>query len=207
MNHTSNNKGKKFPPEPLSTDEVLRLMNQCSRRAPTGVRDRALIAMMWRGQLRVSEALALKPSDVDMKELTVRVLHGKGDKWRLVVIDQQTVDVLQTWLAVRASLGWNGRQPLFCTLRGGPMNPACVREMLPQRAAKAGIEKRCNPHNLRHSGASGLVDEGVPLLEIQEQLGHASPATVSRYLHQLNPKARIDRLRSRRWDDTKEAAS
>ena len=77
MNHAHHNKGKKLPPEPLTQDEVLALMDACSRRAPTGRRDRALICVLWRAQLRISEALALKPADLDERG-AIRILHGKG---------------------------------------------------------------------------------------------------------------------------------
>ena len=83
------NKGRTFPPEPLTSEEVKALMDVCSRRAPTGRRDRALICILWRGQLRVSEALALKAADFDPAACTLRVLKGKGDKARVVVIDRQ----------------------------------------------------------------------------------------------------------------------
>jgi site-specific recombinase XerD len=193
------NKGRKFPPEPLSADEVKALMNVCSRRAPTGIRDRALICILWRGQLRVSEALALKPADFDASKGTVRILRGKGGKDRVAIIDQQAVDVLAAWLERRKKLGFSGHRPIFCTLKGGPVNSVQVRMMLKRRAAKAGIEKRVHPHGLRHTGASEMADEGISLKDIQHQLGHSNIATTDRYLHRLNPVARAERLRSRTW--------
>lgn len=199
MNATKHNKGAKFPAEPLTQEEVKALMGVCSRRAPTGIRDRALICVLWRGQLRVSEALALKVADFDPAACTLRVLKGKGKKARVAVIDQQAADVLTAWLECRKKLGLNGHKPIFCTLQGKPVNSAQVREMLPRRARKAGIEKRVHAHGLRHTGASELAQEGVTLLDIQQQLGHSSAATTDKYLHQLNPVARAERLRSRTW--------
>src|SRR5260370_13497547 len=73
-------RGQTFPADPLTPGEVQRLLNACSLRAPTGVRDRALIFLLYRSGLRVSEALALKPSGIDFAKHSVRVLHGKGDK-------------------------------------------------------------------------------------------------------------------------------
>src|SRR5262245_37217286 len=104
MNTASHNKGRKLPAEPLTRQEVLRLMDACSKRAPTGRRDRALICLLWRGQLRIGEALALKVSDFDPDACTLRVLHGKGDKARLVVIDRQAAEVLTVWLETRRKL-------------------------------------------------------------------------------------------------------
>ena len=200
MNRASHNKGKKLPPEPLTQDEVLALMDACSRRAPTGRRDRALICVLWRAQLRISEALALKPADLD-KRGTIRVLHGKGNKHRIAVLDSQAYAELLVWLRHRDKLGLNGHHPVFCTLQGGRMNPAQMREKLPRLARKAGVTKRVHAHGLRHTGASELASEGVDLITIQDQLGHSSAAMTSRYVHALNPRARIEMLRKRTWRD------
>ena len=200
MNTVSHNKGEKLPPEVLTQAEVLALMDACSRRAPTGKRDRALVCLLWRGQLRLAEALSLKPSDVDLETGVVRIREGKGKKSRTVAIDPKCCDVLAVWMETRKQIeGVTGRQRLFCTLRGGPINTAQIREKLPKLAAKAGIEKRVHAHGLRHTGASELVEEGVSLTEIQEQLGHSNAATTDRYLKAINPKSRIERMRSRTW--------
>lgn len=200
MNQGKHNKGRKLPAEPLTRDEVVALMNACSKRAPSGKRDRALICILWRGQLRISETLDLKPSDFDPSKCTIRILRGKGKKSRVVVIDEQAAAELQAWLAERSKLdGINGHKPIFCTLKGGKINPAQIREKLPKLAAKAGITKRVHPHGLRHTGASELVEEGISLTDIQGQLGHSSAATTDRYLHSLNPAARAERLRQRIW--------
>lgn len=199
MNLKSHNKGKKLPPEPLTKDEVSALLATCSRKASSGMRDRALIAVLWRGQVRISEALSLRPADFDAMECTLRILHGKGDKSRVVAIDHGTVEILNVWMERRKSLGFNGVHPIFCSLKGKELASSQVREMLPRRAKKAGIGKRVHAHGLRHTGASELIAENVPLMEIQGQLGHSSPATTARYLHNLNPKERIARLRTRSW--------
>ena len=198
MNLASHNKGKKLPPEPLTRDEVLALMDACSRRAPTGRRDRALICVMWRAQLRISEALALKPADFD-EQGTLRLLCGKGKKHRIAVLDAQACAELTTWLRHRDKLAVNGHQPIFCTLKGQKMNPAQMREKLPRLAKKAGITKRVHAHGLRHTGASELAAEGVDLITIQQQLGHSSASTTDRYLHAINPQLRIQALRSRTY--------
>ena len=174
MNRVSHNRGRRFPPEPLNKAEVLALMNACSRRALSGKRDRALICLLWRGQLRISEALSLKPADFDAEKCTLRVLYGKGGTSRVVVIDEQAAAVLGEWLAVRAQLSVNGHRPIFCTLKGGRINPAQLREKLPKLARKARLTKRVHCHSFRHSGASELAQEGVALIDIQHQLGHAA---------------------------------
>jgi site-specific recombinase XerD len=193
------NKGRKFPPEPLTKQEVLGLLNACSRRAPTGIRDRALIVLLWRGQLRIAEALALKAADFDPDACTVRVLAGKGKKSRVVVVDRQAAEVVTTWLERRKKLGLNGHRPIFCTLGGQAVSAPQVRQMLVRRARKAGIEKRVHPHGLRHTGASELASEGVALLDIMQQLGHESAQTTNRYLHLLDPMRRGEVMRQRTW--------
>src|SRR5205823_14618331 len=125
--------------------------------------------------------------------------RGKGGKPRVVVIDEQAAAVLGEWLAVRATLGVNGHKPIFCTLKGGKINPAQLREKLPKLARKANLTKRIHCHSFRHSGASELAQEGVALIDIQHQLGHAAASTTDAYLHSLNPVARAERLRGRTW--------
>jgi integrase len=96
-------KGQKFPAEVLSPDEVKALIRVCSTRAPTGVRNRALLVVLYRGGLRVGEALALYPKDVDSRRSTIRVLHGKGDQARTVVLDPEALAVVERWADARPS--------------------------------------------------------------------------------------------------------
>ncbi len=91
------NKGKRFAPEILTPDEVQKLIRACSSRAPTGVRNRALLALLYRGGLRVSEALALYPKDLDAALGTVRVLQAKGGKDRTVGLDPAAFALLERW--------------------------------------------------------------------------------------------------------------
>ena len=193
------NKGKKLPAEPLSQDEVKGLLTACSNRAPTGIRNRALIVLFYRGGLRVKEALSLMPKDCDTQKGTVRVLHGKGDRCRLVGLDPEACAVLQRWLDRRTALGVNGRNPLFCTLKGCSMKSVYVRNLMKRLAAKVGIEKRVHPHGLRHTHAYELANEGTPLHVIQQQLGHSSLATTDRYVRHLNPQAVVEAMRGRTW--------
>jgi len=190
---------RKRPPQPLTRAEVERLLAACSRRAPTGVRNRALIAVLWRAGLRISEALALRVVDVDAAAGTVRVLHGKGDRARTVGLDAGALALVERWLEIRRKRGIPRSAPLFCTLAGRPMQTSYVRTMLPRLARRAGIEKRVHAHGLRHTHASELAAEGVPLRAIQIQLGHASLEGTSRYLTLLNPQDVIDRIRAREW--------
>ncbi len=193
------NAGKKLPPEPLTPDEARTLLRACSRRAPTGVRNAALLAVLYRGGLRVSEALALEPKDVDRKHGTVRVLHGKGDRARTVGLDAGAFALVERWLEKRKALGIKRSAPLFCTLDGRPVDSSYVRHAVKRLAARAGIEKRVHPHGLRHTHAAELAREGVPMNVIQAQLGHSSLATTSRYLAHVAPQHVVDAMRAREW--------
>src|SRR5262245_41509399 len=117
-------KGQKLPPELLSGDEVRKLIKACSNRAPTGVRNRALLVVLYRCGLRLDEALSLKPKDISAETGEVRVLHGKGDKARVVGLPDGAWAVLQRWMDKRANLGLNGHQSVFCTLNCCPAWPA-----------------------------------------------------------------------------------
>jgi len=192
-------KGRKFPAEVLNPDEVKALIRACSNRAPTGVRNRALLVMLYRGGLRVGEALALLPKDVDSRRGTIRVLHGKGDQARTVGLDPEALAVIERWTDVRKALGISSRRPLFCTLTGGPLDPSYVRQLLPRLATRAGIDKRVHAHGLRHTHAAELAEEGYPVNFIQDQLGHASLAVTDRYLRHIAPAARIEALQRRSW--------
>jgi integrase/recombinase XerD len=194
-------KGQKYAPEVLQPSEVLALMRACSRRAPTGIRDRALIALLWRTGLRISEALDLKPSDIAAAKGTVSVANGKGGRHRVVGIDDEALAIVERWLDVRRGLGVNGKQPVFCTLKGGRLSGQQVRAMLGRRAAKAGIERRVNPHAFRHTLTAEWVEEGKSLQAIQQQLGHASLDGTAHYVQKIAPTNLVQIARDRpSWD-------
>lgn len=175
-------KGRRYPVEILTSEEVRAMMAGCSRRGACGARDRALIATLYRGALRIAEALALMPKDVDVATGAVHVLNGKGGKQRTVAVDAETIALIEIWMARRAAIGLNGRQPLFCTFEGGAIRREQVSKRLKALAVKAGIEKRVHPHGLRHSRSVDLLHGGVDVKTIQLALGHASLATTDTYL-------------------------
>jgi site-specific recombinase XerD len=193
------NKGRSYPVEVLTGDEVRALIRACSIRAPTGIRNRALIVVLYRGGLRLGEALGLQPKDVDPEAGTLTVLHGKGDRRRTVGIDPGAMAMVMRWVDVRRALDVSSRGRLFCTLSGGPLFPSYVRTLLPRLADKAGVEKRVHPHGLRHTHAYELMMEGVPVPIIQQQLGHTSLATTDRYLRHIAPADVIDAMQQREW--------
>jgi site-specific recombinase XerD len=171
-------RSRKRPVEVLTSAEVTELLRQCSSTAATGVRNRALISVMYRSGLRMAETLKLRAVDVNPERGTLRVLHGKGDKPRTVGLDDGGMAMVQRWMA---ELGYR-QGPLFCTLAGAPLSDSYVRAMLRRIARSAGIEKRVHPHGLRHSLAVDMANEGVPMPKIQQQLGHDRPSTTDTYL-------------------------
>ncbi len=193
---------RRFPPEILSDAEVCRLLDACSPRAPAGLRNRGLIAILYRGGLRINEALSLFPKDVDLEAGSVRILNGKGGRARTVGIDPAAVAFVERWLEVRSELGMNGTHPVFCTLDGARMGDAYVRVLLPRLARKAGIEKRVHAHGFRHTHAAQLRAEGVDIGIISKQLGHRSIATTARYLDHIAPQLVIETIRRRCWQAT-----
>ena len=191
---------RRRPPEVLTEAEAIALIRACSTRAPTGVRNRALIAVLWRSGLRISEALSLELRDLDLEAGSIRVRHGKGDRSRTVGVDEQTSALLARWLDRRRTLSPGARSPIFCTLRGGRIDSSYVRRLLPRLACKAGIERRVHAHGLRHTYAAELAREGTAINVIRDALGHTSLAVTDRYLRDVAPTHVINTMRARRWE-------
>jgi site-specific recombinase XerD len=180
---------KTYPPETLTAAEVEALLD-LGGAGPLATRNRALIALLWRSGLRISEALSLKPSDVRAGQIHVR--KGKGSKSRVVCYDRVAAGYFDAWIAHRTQLGINGHSPLFCSVSNGPKRKAgepidssYVRHLLPKLARDAGITKRLHSHAFRHTLASELASEKLRLPAISSQLGHASTATTDRYLRKI----------------------
>jgi site-specific recombinase XerD len=193
------NKGQRYPAEILTSDEVRALITACSNRAPTGVRNRALLVLLYRAGCRISEALRLRPKDLNRAAGTVTVLRGKGGTRRTIGLDPGAFAVVERWLDVRAKRGISGHAPIVCTLKGKPVASAYVRALMPRLARRAGIEKRVHAHGLRHTHAAELALEGHPMNLIHAQLGHSSLVTTSRYLAHIAPAQLIAAMRARTW--------
>lgn len=179
------NAGKKYPPEILTTAEVGAILGQCSRRAPTGIRNRAMLTLLYRSGLRVSELLALRPADVDQDAHALRLLDTKSGQAQTRGYHPDADDALARWADTRRQLGLGRRGRLFCTLAGGPVSDDYVRGMLRRLAARADVGKRVHPHGLRHTFAAELERAGTPVTTISKLLGHSSVAVTARYLQHL----------------------
>ena len=184
----------------LSDADIVALINACSTRAPSGIRNRALIAVMWRCGLRIGEALALLPKDADLINGVLSVHHGKGDRARKVGLDTTTSALIAHWLDRRRAMGLNGRKPLFCTLAGGEIEQAYVRGLLRRLARKAGVEGRVHPHGLRHSFAARQARRGTSMTTIRDALGHSSIAVTDRYLREVAPMEVVQAMQADQWE-------
>jgi len=180
------NKGLRYPPDPPTVEEIIAVMRAAGDR-PDGLRLRGVIVVLWRAGLRVSEALALAESDLDRTRGAVLVRRGKGGKRREVGMDRWAWEQLEPWLKVRAGLPVG---VLFCVLRGPtcgrPCSPSGIRVQLRKAARTAGVRRRFAPHQLRHAHAVEMSREGVPLVVIQRQLGHADLGITSPYLRGID---------------------
>ena len=193
------NKGLLYPADPPSVDEIVAVM----RRIATdryGLRLRALIVVLWRGGLRIHEALSLTESDLDPRRGSILVKHGKGNKRREVGMDPWAwTDHLAPWVACRVELPVGA---LFCVIdgptRGRPWSATAVRDELRRYALAAGVRRRFAPHQLRHAHAVELAREGVSLPIIQRQLGHSYVSTTSVYPQGIEVEEIIGVIRSRR---------
>lgn len=201
LTHKTTTKGRKFHTEIYTKEEVMALADQCNK-GVSGLRNKVLIVVLYRCGLRVSEVLSIKPSDYNQTEGTLRVI-GKGNKMRVVGLDSQTRMNLDLWMLRRKELGINGTSPIFCGISkqnlGKPILTVYIRNLLKELGAKAGIEKRMNPHNFRHTFAHDLLNEGIGLQHIQISLGHSAIATTSKYLQRFNPRETIETIKERVW--------
>ncbi len=176
-------RGRRLP-RALSPAETERLIEAADGTTPRTRRDRALVELLYGAGLRVSEAVGLDRSAVDVEERIVRVL-GKGGKERLVPLGRPAAEAVRRYLALgRPHLDRRYRPELFLNARGGPLTRAGAFLILRRLAEKAGLEPaRVHPHLLRHSFATHLLEGGADLRSVQEMLGHADLGTTERYTH------------------------
>lgn len=187
------------PIEILSSEEVSKLLSCISDKCPTGIRNIALVTVLYRSGLRICEALSLDEKDIDFTRSAIRVHRGKGGRARTVGIDVASIDKVRRWARVRRSILGSSHRPMFCTLHGHALSQSYVRKMLKRKATESGLRKRVHPHGMRHTHAAELALEGVPINVISKQLGHSNIATTSHYLDHIAPQQVIEAMRQREW--------
>lgn len=170
-------------PDVLSVEEVGAMISSVDISDWKGLRDRALLEIMYGCGLRVSEAVGLKVTDIFFKEGFVRII-GKGNKQRLVPMGDMASDALKAYLQVRPEPENAGNSDyVFLNARGGRLSRVSAFNLVKNSALAAGINKDISPHSLRHSFATHLISNGADLRAVQEMLGHESILTTEIYTH------------------------
>lgn len=173
----------RYLPEVLSVGEVEAIMNSVDLRTWQGVRDRAILEILYGSGLRVSEACGLLISHVYTGEGFVRVV-GKGDKERLVPMGGMAADAFTAYLAVRPVPDSAEFDDIaFLNRFGRSLSRISVFNMVKKQALVAGVNKEISPHTFRHSFATHLIENGADLRVVQEMLGHESILTTEIYTH------------------------
>ncbi|MFE2958595.1 site-specific tyrosine recombinase XerD [Nocardia tengchongensis] len=173
-------------PKALPYDQVSRLLDASGgdlADGPRGLRDRALLELLYSTGARISEMVGLDVDDIDVTERAV-VLRGKGGKQRLVPIGRPALAALDNYLVRgRSALAARGKgnSALFLNHRGGRLSRQTAWQVLQSAAERAGIAAQVSPHTLRHSFATHLLDGGADVRVVQELLGHASVTTTQIY--------------------------
>ena len=186
----------------MSREECAALKSMPNTRCPTGLRNRAMLELMHRAGLRVSEICSLRRRDIIWEASQVQVRQGKGSKDRTGTTDSATIAWLRAWDSRR-----HRGEFFFNTLAGGQVSTRYVQQMVSRIAAKAAKRgkidpdraERITPYKLRHAHATELIEEGAALPAIQQQLGHSNIAATSVYLH-ARPQALADHMAARTPD-------
>lgn len=177
----------KYIPVYLPVDDVFRLLERPDRKKPLGLRDLAILEVLYSCGIRVSELEALDISGVDFEERLVTVI-GKGDRERIVPIGRIALQAVRNYLEATRNLrkgDGNDSQdgPLFINFRGGRLSGRSIARIIKRYAAESGLSPEISPHSMRHTFATHLLDGGADLRSVQELLGHASLSTTQRYTH------------------------
>lgn len=173
----------RYLPAVLSVDEVNDIMNSVDQSKWGGVRDRAILELLYGCGLRVSEVSDVRISNVYLQEKFVRIV-GKGNKERVVPMGDPAAEAVTAYLAVRPEpAGADSEDILFLNRSGRQLSRISVFNMVKKQAMLAGITKEISPHTFRHSFATHLIEGGADLRVVQEMLGHESILTTEIYTH------------------------
>ena len=192
----------------LHFDEVERLLNEIPEDTETGLRDRAIIELLFSGGLRVSELCNLNRDSINLERREF-VVRGKGKKDRPIFIDQSTADCVRDYLDMRTdslpALFLNNSQNQQTPTTSGDyrrLTPRSIERIVQKYARIAGITKKVTPHTLRHSFATDLLMNGADIRSVQSLLGHANISTTQIYTHVTDPHLR--EVHERFHSETKE---
>lgn len=173
----------RYIPGVLSVEEVVSILESVPLSTAKGLRDRAILEVLYGCGLRVSECINLRISDIFFEDAFLRVF-GKGSKQRLVPLGEPAIDALYSYLAVRQDFGpYVSEDHVFLNKNGTRLSRISVFNMIKKQCLEAGITKEISPHTFRHSFATHLVENGADLRAVQELLGHESILTTEIYTH------------------------
>ena len=178
---------EKYIPSHLPVDEVFRLMELPNRENSLGLRDLAILEVLYSCGIRVAELTGMNVSSIDYDQRLVKVT-GKGNKERLVPIGRQALKAVKAYLAAtdeirkRATLKGEN-ELLFMNFRGGRLTTRSIGRIVKQYAGAGGLTEDISPHSMRHTFATHMLDGGADLRSVQELLGHKSLSTTQKYTH------------------------
>ncbi len=167
-------------PIALEAHEVEKILALPNTRCNTGLRNRAILEVMYRAGLRVSEVANLKPGHIRWKEKIIEIHNGKGGRDRNVPVRSETIAWLQAWKQAKPKSRY-----FFCTFKRTQLTTRYIQMLVKRLAHKAGLERveMITPHCLRHTYATELLDQGFTIREVQMLLGHSSVQTTQIYTH------------------------
>jgi integrase/recombinase XerC len=174
-------------PNYLPVDDVFRMLQRADRETPLGIRNLAILEMLYSSGFRVSELEALNLESVDFEQRLVRVM-GKGRKERIVPIGRRALQAVREYLDASQRLRrkmelLSGGSPLFINQRGGRLTARSIGRIIKRYALESGLPSDISPHSMRHTFATHMLDGGADLRSVQELLGHASLSTTQKYTH------------------------
>jgi integrase/recombinase XerD len=177
-------KPERLLPDTLTESDMERLLGQSFPNTPLGLRDRAVLELLYASGLRIAELATARIEQLDLDAGVIRIV-GKGNKERIVPVGRRAVEALRAWLdhGRPALCGPRTGGELFLGRHGRGMTTARYWEIVTTSARRAGIERAAYPHALRHSFATHLLQNGADLRAIQEMLGHADLSTTQIYTH------------------------
>jgi len=176
-------KTERYIPITLTIDETFRMLDAPDKSNTLGLRDRAILELLYSSGIRVGELTQLNCNDVDLELGIIKVL-GKGKKERIVPIGSKAIEAIKDYLRKRGfSSGNPPKGSLFINTRSSRLTDRSVRRIVEKYGKKCGPERNITPHVLRHTFATHLLDAGADLRDIQELLGHVSLSTTQKYTH------------------------
>jgi integrase/recombinase XerC len=183
----SSPKQGRYIPTHLPVDEMFRLLEGPDRAKPLGLRDLAILEVLYSCGIRVSELSGLNLSSIEMEQRLVKVV-GKGNKERIVPIGRKALGAIEGYIEATLPLRSKDQRelqdaPLFINFRGGRLTTRSIGRIVKKYASQCGLMTEITPHSLRHTFATHLLDGGADLRSVQELLGHASLSTTQKYTH------------------------